>query len=252
MKRKRYKIDFSQLTSEEKVKVISIWRENEYRMFFDKQASDGAFVCRELERQLSNRKKEFEGILSTLPTRSRESHLMHNKVKWFASLIPIIASAIGIGLGFHNSKRLGTLEGNMAELSDKHNILVDFAQLTGDKIDQLSIDTQLLQQLSMLSNTHNYHKILTTLFFLHDHIRIVMKYIEETLTSSQSSRMSPHMVNGEQLTRLFDIISEVVNVSYLSATFLSCMTLSHLTVTVNKTRPCTWLYTYKWSKKDKN
>jgi hypothetical protein len=99
MKRKRYKIDFSQLTSEEKVKVISIWRENEYRMFFDKQASDGAFVCRELERQLSNRKKEFEGILSTLPARSRESHLMHNKVKWFASLIPIIASAIGIGLG---------------------------------------------------------------------------------------------------------------------------------------------------------
>ncbi len=50
-------------------------------------------------------------------------------------LIPIIASAIGIGLGLHNSKRLGALEGNMEELSNKHNNLVDFAQLTGDKID---------------------------------------------------------------------------------------------------------------------
>jgi hypothetical protein len=56
-------------------------------------------------------------------------------VKRFAMLIPIIASAIGIGLGLHNSKRLGALEGNMEELSNKHNNLVDFAQLTGDKID---------------------------------------------------------------------------------------------------------------------
>jgi len=209
MKRKGYKIDFSQLTSEEKGKVNSIWRANEYRMLYEKRASDGAFVCGELERQLSDRKKEFDNILSTLPARSRENHLTHNKVKRFAMLIPIIASAIGIGLGLHNSKRLGALEGNMEELSNKHNILVDFAQLTGDKIDRLSIDTQLLQQLSILSITHNYHKIMTTMFFLHDHIRNVMKNVEGTLTSSQSNKMSPHMVNGEQLTKLFDKIVEV-------------------------------------------
>ena len=149
MKRKGYKIDFSQLTSEEKGKVNSIWKANEYRMFYEKRASDGAFVCSKLERQLIDHKKEFDDILSTLPARSRESHLTHNKVKRFAILIPIIASAIGIGLGLHNSKRQGALEGNMEELSNKHNILVDFAQLTGDKIDRLSIDTQLLQQLNM-------------------------------------------------------------------------------------------------------
>jgi hypothetical protein len=130
-------------------------------------------------------------------------------VKGFAILIPIIASAIGIGLGLHNSKRFGTLEGNMEELSNKHNILVDFAQLTGDKIDRLSIDTQLLQQLNILSITHNYHKIMTAMFFLHDHICNVMKNVKGTLTSSQSNRMSPHMVNVEQLTKLFDKIVEV-------------------------------------------
>ena len=178
-------------------------------MLFEKRASDGTFVCRELERQLSNRKKEFDDILSTLPARSRESHLTHNKVKSFAILIPIIASAIGIGLGFHNSKHQGALEGNMEELSNKHNILVDFAQLTGDKIDRLSIDTQLLQQLNAISITYNYHKIMTTMFFLHDRICNVMKNVKGTLTSSQSNRMSPHMVNGEQLTKLFDKIMEV-------------------------------------------
>ena len=130
-------------------------------------------------------------------------------MKGFAILIPIIASAIGIGLGLHNSKHLGALEGNMEELSNKHSILVNFAQLTGDKIDRLSIDTQLLQQLNILSITHNYHKIMTTMFFLHDHIRNVMKNVEGTLTSSKSNRMSPHMVNGEQLTKLFEKIMEV-------------------------------------------
>jgi hypothetical protein len=67
MKRKGYKIDFSQLTSEEKGKVNSIWRANEYRMLYETRASDGAFVCGELERQLSDRKKEFDDILSTQP-----------------------------------------------------------------------------------------------------------------------------------------------------------------------------------------
>jgi hypothetical protein len=209
IKRKGYKIDFSHLTSEEKDKVNSIWRANEYCMLFEKQASDGAFVCGELERQLNDRKKEFDDILSTLPARSRENHLTHNKVKRFAILIPIIALAIGIGQGLHNSKRQGALEGNKEELSNKHNILVDFAQLTGDKIDRLSIDTQLLQQLNMLLITHNYLKITTTMFFLHDHICNVMKNVEGTLTSSQSNRISPHMVNGEQLTKLFDKIVEV-------------------------------------------
>jgi hypothetical protein len=67
MKRKGYKIDFSQLTNEERGKVNSIWKANEYRMLYEKRASNGAFVCSELERQLSNRKKEFDNILSTLP-----------------------------------------------------------------------------------------------------------------------------------------------------------------------------------------
>ncbi len=107
-------------------------------MLYEKRASDGAFVCGELEKQLNDCKKEFGDILSTLPARSRESHLTHNRVKRFAILIPIIASAVGIGLGLHNSKHLGALEGNMEELSNKHNILVDFAHLTGDKIDRLS------------------------------------------------------------------------------------------------------------------
>ena len=165
--------------------------------------------CGELEKQLSDRKKEFDDILPTLPAWSRESHLTHIKVKGVDILIPIIASDIGIGLGFHNSKRFGTLEGNMEELSNKHNILVNFAQLIGDKIDQLSIDTQLLQQLNIILITHNYHKIMTAMFFLHDHICNVMKNVKGTLTSSQSNKMSPHMVNVEQLTKLFDKIVEV-------------------------------------------
>ena len=65
--KKGYKIDFSQLTSEEKGKVNSIWRANKYSMLFEQRASDGAFVCGELERQLSDRKKEFDDILPTLP-----------------------------------------------------------------------------------------------------------------------------------------------------------------------------------------
>jgi hypothetical protein len=170
MKRKGYKIDFSQLTSEEKCKVNSIWRANEKCMLYEKRASNFAFVCRELERQLSDRKKEFDDILFTLPAQSRENHLTHIKVKRYAILIPIIASAIGIGLGLHNNKCQDAFEGNMKELSNKHNILVNFAQLTGDKIDRLLIDTQLLQKLNMLSIMHNYHKIMTTMFFLHDHI----------------------------------------------------------------------------------
>jgi hypothetical protein len=52
--------DFNQLTSEEKGKVSSIWKDNEYHMLF---ASDGAFVFGEL----SDRKKELEDILSTPP-----------------------------------------------------------------------------------------------------------------------------------------------------------------------------------------
>jgi len=36
-----------------------------------------------------------------------------------------------------------------------------------------------------------------------------MKNVKGTLTSSQSNRMSPHMVNVEQLTKLFDKIVEV-------------------------------------------
>ena len=85
----------------------------------------------------------------------------------------------------------------MEELSNKQNILVDFAQLTGDKIVQLSIDTQLFQQLHILSIMHNNHKFMTMMFFLHDHICNVMKNVEGTLALSQSNRMSPHMVNGE-------------------------------------------------------
>ena len=81
--------------------------------------------------------------------------------------------------------------------------------LTAFGFDQLSMDNQLLQQLNMLSITHNYHKIITTMFFLNDHICNVMKNVEGTLTSSQSNRISPHMVNGEQLTTLFEKIVEV-------------------------------------------
>ncbi len=36
-----------------------------------------------------------------------------------------------------------------------------------------------------------------------------MMNVEGTRTSSKSNKMSPHMVNGEQLTKLFDKIVEV-------------------------------------------
>jgi hypothetical protein len=48
----------------------------------------------------------------------------------------------------------------MEALSNKHNILTDFVALTGDKIDRLSIDTQLLEQLSVLISLHYYQKII--------------------------------------------------------------------------------------------
>jgi len=108
------------LTSEEKGKVSSIWKDSEYCKLFEKRASNCAFLCGELKRELRDQKKEFKGILATLPAWSRETHLTHNKVKRFAILIPIIVSAIGISLGLYNSKCLGALEGNTEALSNKH------------------------------------------------------------------------------------------------------------------------------------
>jgi len=199
-------------------------------LFSEKQL-DGAVVLLTLIEMFSRIQDQLNSLLRSVPDNYdiKDNVLIHRRVKKSAEFVsnetfsflddPFmmkclnpnlrnrtkreILGGVALGIGVWNSYRIDNIESHMAKLSTKYNLLVDHVSLMGNRHAQLTADVELMKRLIHMLTSNNYRKILASAISASDRLRDTVDNIVDIVTSGRQRRISPRLVNGDDLAEMF-------------------------------------------------
>jgi len=118
-----------------------------------------------------------------------------------------IWGAIGTFYGIKANYKVDELVGRFnAFLRTKYAGLVDITQELGQNFTRLQMDTGLLIKINLIFASRKPHKFMAAHNFLSEQINNIFNRITDTVTSAQYQRLSPNLLSGEELKRLFEML----------------------------------------------
>ena len=210
----------------------------------DTNMADGFLMADYLHRLLNETYTRFVGMLKILPTRkSLTDHtLSHNVLKRSVALshlhqvlaeeesgqetsrrrrlrarshrsrhlrrrrrfvVGLVALDAANNAGYKVDELVGRFNGF---LKTKHAGLVDVVEMLGKSFSNFQLDVSLLVKLQIVLLSQQPHKFMAASVFVNQQIKDAYERVMDAVTSAQSQRLSPKMLSGDDLERLYQVI----------------------------------------------
>ena len=209
--------------------VSSVWSDNTLQELYSERHLDGAVVTLTLLEMFYRIYHQLDSLLRSVPENYNvnEDVLVHQRSRratledsfsftdnpWELRCLNSnfssdrtkreVIGGLALGLGLWNSYRISTIESHFANMSSKYNTLVDSVSLLSSQHNQLAADVELMKRLIHIISSNNYRKILATSISTSDHLRDTVDTVVEIITSGRQRRISPKLINGDDLVKLF-------------------------------------------------
>ena len=154
---------------------------------------------------LSQGRDELQETLAISPRESAED-LIHSRTKRF---IGEIMAGVALGLATSNSLRIQDLEIELEKFSLQFNGLVDATSLLGERFGSLSLDYEIHKRFFLSLSSQDMSKIITQVMLLNEEVHLMNRRIKSTIMAAQYRRLSPEMISGKELEKLFIVLHDI-------------------------------------------
>ena len=118
-----------------------------------------------------------------------------------------IMGAVGTYYGVKSNYKINELVDRFnVFLKTKYAGLVDATQELGQNFTQLQMEMSLLVKLNLVFASRKPHKFIAAHNFLGEQINSIFNRITDTVTAAQYQRLSPSLLSGNELKKLFDML----------------------------------------------
>lgn len=186
--------------------IASVWGDGSLAALYNDKNLDGATVCLTLLEVFLRISIQLKGLLTSVPEKYdvHGGTMIHDRTK---RAVGLLAGGVAIGISLWNSHKISVLEKHLTDLSSKYNKLIDSTVLLSEKHNQLAADVEIMARLIKMIASSNYRKILATAISAQDQLRDTIDNVVSIVTDGRQKRVSPRLVNGDDLAKLFLSIS---------------------------------------------
>lgn len=184
--------------------ITSIWGDSRLQELYQDRTLDSAAVYLILLEMFLRISRQLRGLLTAVPEKYdiHEASMIHARTK------REIIGGIALGMSIWNSHRISTLESHLHNFSSQYNLLVESTSLLSDKHNQLAADVELMSRLLVIILNGNARKVLATSISVADRLRNTIDDVTSIITSGQQRKVSPRLINGDDLNQLFIAVSK--------------------------------------------